>query len=74
MKQLGEIIYVRSVYLVVDSAVTSSGEWRLSRERQYRADALHALLIRVPREEDTADGAERDRAKGQRWVFVRGVR
>jgi hypothetical protein len=33
-----------------------------------------ALLIRIPPEEDTANGAERDRAKRQRWLFFRGGR
>ena len=42
-------------------------------EPLFEAD-FHALLIRVPPEEDAANGAEHDCAKRQRWLLVRGGR
>ena len=42
-------------------------------EPLFEAD-FHALFIWIPPEEDAANGAERDCAKRQRGVFVRGGR
>lgn len=53
--------------LVVQMAV------KLVIEPIFEAD-FSALLIRIPPEEATANGAEHNRAKRQRWLFFHGGR